>query len=83
MPSNEIQGKVRPVIEEIKRTHFVEGYQATDEEAMGLLISKYFEWDGLAILKSTYSALEDANFHTENETIQELIEKVEALLWTW
>jgi hypothetical protein len=44
---------------------------------MGLLISHYFEWDGLKILKALYNALEDANFHTENETIQGMIDKLE------
>jgi hypothetical protein len=63
------------MLDDVKRDS--SGYTVSDEEAMGLLISNFFEWDGLAILKTTYSALEDANFHTENETIKMLIEKVE------
>jgi len=59
---------------------FVELYrdQATDEQGLGLLISKYFKWDGLAILKTLYTALEDANFHTENKEIEKLIKRVES-----
>ena len=69
---------VKQVLEGIKKESFIEGYQATDEETMGLLISKYFEWNGLKILKATYNALEDANFHTENIEIQKMIDRIEA-----
>lgn len=64
------------VVAKIKKDSFVPGYKASDEEAMGLLLSKYFEWDGLAILKAASDALEDANFHSENEVVLKLIEKV-------
>ncbi len=69
---------VSAILEGIKKGSFTDQYQASDEEAMGLLISKYFHWDGLSILKAFYEALEDANFHTENEVIQGMIDKVEA-----
>jgi hypothetical protein len=51
--------------------------QATDEDALGLMLCRYFEYDGLAILKATYSALEDANFHTENRLIERMIKRLE------
>ena len=71
--------EIKKILNQIKQKSFVEEYKdkATDEEAMGLLISHYFEWDGLKILKATYNALEDANFHTENEIIQGMIDKLE------
>jgi hypothetical protein len=77
MEANETR-QIRSILDKIKKDSFVEEYTASDEEAMGLLISRFFAWDGLAILKTTYSALEDANFHTENETIGKLIEEVES-----
>jgi len=63
---------------QIKKS-FIKEYQnyATIEEGLGLAISRYFEWDGLAILKTMYSALEDANFHSENQIIAEMINKIE------
>jgi len=63
---------------QIKKS-FVPEYQskATDEQALGIMLSQYFEWDGLALLKVAYSALEDANFHTENRTIEQMIKKLE------
>lgn len=71
-----ITDAVAPVLEKIKRESFVKTYQASDEEAFGLLLSKYFQWDGGAILSVAGHALEDANFHTEAEVVRELFDKV-------
>jgi len=51
--------------------------QAAEEQGLGLLIAHYFEWDGLAILKTFFYALEDANFHKESKTIQGMINDLE------
>lgn len=71
--------ELKEIIKNRIKTSFVKEYQdkATDEEALGLVIADYFKWNGLAILKTLYNALEDANFHTANETIQVLIDKYE------
>ena len=58
------------------RSYFKEGASPTVEERIGLAIAHYFDGDGLSILKTCYSALEDANFHKENETIQMLIDNL-------
>ena len=65
------------IAETVKRA-FVKEYQAkaTPQEALGILIANYFEWDGLRILETASSALEDANFHTESAIIEEMIEKM-------
>ena len=70
---------LKNMIDRQKKDSFVPEYQdkATDEEALGLIVSNYFQWDGLAILKTLSSALEDANFHSENEKIQAMIDKLE------
>jgi len=65
------------LLEEIKATYFIPEYQASDEEAMGLLLSQFFEWDGLAILRTAKWALEDANFHRESAKVAELVEALE------
>jgi hypothetical protein len=64
---------LNPVITMTKETSFVEDYEATDSEAMAIIISKYFGWDGLAIGETLSKSLEDANFH-------DLGSKVDALL---
>ncbi len=70
---------LKALIDAQKQKSFVPEYRdkATDEEALGLMISKYFEWDGLAVLKVTYAGLEDSNFHTENQTIEGMIKTLE------
>ena len=63
---DKIQKVLKPLIEECKKTCFVEGYKATDEEILGIILSKYFKWDGVPLLKVLVDGLEDANFHTWN-----------------
>ena len=70
-----IKTALQPVLEKIKRTSFVPTYQASDAEAFGLLLSKYFEWNGVSILEAASHALEDANFHTEAGIVLELATK--------
>lgn len=69
---------IKAVLDQIKTESFVRGYVAPDAEAMGLLVSKYFEWDGIQILESSFFALEDANFHTEAGIVYDLCEKAKA-----
>lgn len=77
MTTNQIQSLLKAVLEQIKDETFVDPVNTSDSKAMGILLSKYFEYDGLEILKATYSALEDSNFHSENEVIQSIINKLE------
>jgi hypothetical protein len=46
-------------------------------EEAGIKLAHHFDWDGLQLLKITYAALEDSNFHKENETIMQLIKNIE------
>lgn len=69
---------LRAEIERVKKDSFVEGYQAADEEAMGLILSHFTRWDGLAILRAAQYGLEDANFHTESAIVGRMAEHVEA-----
>tara|TARA_A200000159_G_scaffold92508_1_gene85958 strand:+ start:1988 stop:2215 length:228 start_codon:yes stop_codon:yes gene_type:complete len=66
---------LRQLIEEKKRTAFNSDYVASDAEALGILISQYFEWDGEKIFQTMFNAMEDANFHTFNKQLKELWEK--------
>jgi len=61
------------LIQEQKQETFVQPEQATDEDALGILVSHLFQWDGLAIMRTFHSALEDANFHTEAGKVSEWI----------
>ena len=44
--------------------------QASDEAALGILLARYFDWDGEAIFKVAQAAFEDSNFHTFNEAFE-------------
>lgn len=72
-------GDVKNLIDGKKKTAFVKEYQdkATDEEALGMIISNELDWDGIAILKTSAYALEDANFHKESQMIREKAEELE------
>lgn len=68
---------VKKLIKDTIKNRYVEEYQAVikDSEALGVIVSSYFEWDGARILDCLQSALEDANFHSLNEEITLLREK--------
>jgi hypothetical protein len=78
MDSKEIQAALRPVLDTIKTDNFVPGYNASDEEAMGLAVSGFFEWDGISVLKVAEYALEDSNFHDAATEAAEIRERQEA-----
>ncbi len=58
-----IKNTMVPILDKIKKESFEDWYEGSDTEAFGLLLSKYFEWDGDYIVEATFNALEDANFH--------------------
>ena len=72
---------LKTLIDETIKERFVPEYQAgiTDAEALGAMISSYFEWDGIQILNALQYALEDANFHSINEQINTIREKEDLL----
>ena len=57
-----IANVIPQLLETIKAKAFVDGYEATDEEALGLVVSKFCKWDALSITKVAAEAYEDANF---------------------
>lgn len=63
-----------PLIEEVKRRVFEKDYQdkVTNEEVLGIIISKFSEWDGQKIKDIMYNAFEDSNFHSFNAKLDEL-----------
>ena len=63
MTHEEVRAAMMPLVKIIKQTSFVDADKATDEAAIGLLVSKFFCWSGYKIGKSFVESLEDANFH--------------------
>ena len=62
------------LIQDKKNTAFVDGYNASDDEALGLLIAQYFEHDGEQIFRTMFYAMEDANFHDFNAKMKAIWE---------
>jgi hypothetical protein len=59
-------------IQKQKQESFNDPSSASDEEALGILITHHFSWNGDAILQVAGAELEDANFHTEAERVDEM-----------
>ena len=70
-----IRQKLKQLIEEQKKESFVDPSTTTDSEALGLMISQYFKWDGKEIFDTSYFGFEDSNYHTFNEKFEELWNK--------
>ena len=41
-----------------------------DIVGLGIAMARYFDWDAHMIMKATYAALEDSNFHTLNAQLR-------------
>ena len=65
---------LRPILDRVIKSVYLPEYRAkvTDAEALGVLIAKFFKWDGSNILAAVYSALEDANYHADNRIIERM-----------
>jgi len=59
------------VIQLVKEKAFINPDQATDADALGIIVAKYLKWDGADIIETMFSALEDANYHTLNKRLWE------------
>jgi hypothetical protein len=57
-----------------KQSAFTDPNKASDEEALGILISQYSQWCGTGIYNISYNAFEDANFHDFNNKFEDLWE---------
>lgn len=76
-----IAEKLKVLIDEQKNQSFIADYKdkATDSEALGIIISQYFGYEGLEIMRALSNALEDANFHSVNSKIIEMIDEMEGV----
>jgi len=74
MSSEQIIKEVMPqLITAVKEKAFVNGDKASDAEALGLIVSKFCEWERGSILNVACEALEDSNFHDDVEAIETLV----------
>lgn len=73
--TNENMGLMKTLVEIVKKDVFVKEYQnrVIDQEVVGIMVSQYFEWDGAKVCDAFLNALEDSNFHSLREKIQNLV----------
>jgi hypothetical protein len=64
-----MNAKLAELIETQKHESFTDPSQASDMEALGILIAKHVSWNGQEIVQAFLSALEDANFHSFHEVV--------------
>jgi hypothetical protein len=70
------QNKLQEIINDGRKRFFTTGYRASNAETAGILMSQYFDWDGIQILEMAHAALEDANFHTEAGMVEAMLIKI-------
>ena len=57
------------LVTEQKEASWTDPKSATDAQALGIMLSKHFEWDGEQIFEMAHAAFEDSNFHTVCEKL--------------
>ena len=57
------------LIERTKIQSYVDNAEPSEAEVVGLIVSKYFKWNGTEIMEVMLSSLEDANFHELRERL--------------
>lgn len=69
--------ELNELIQKQKKENFGDPSKATDQEALGIMISQYFQWDGQQIFDCAYNAFEDSNFHSFNEKFENMWKQTE------
>lgn len=72
------QPEFTKIAKAVAETTFMEDYEASEEETLGIALARHFRWDGIALMKMAAAALEDSNFHAEAAKLDEMIEEAEA-----
>ena len=68
------------LIETARHEYFSREYwaEASDAEVLGIMIAKYFRWNGQECFETLTHALEDSNFHSENRALAEAWRQAQA-----
>lgn len=69
---NYLNDQLKKLIELQKKIAFTKPNEASDSEALGLLVSKQCKWQGDDIFDVSYRAFEDSNYHSFNTNFKQL-----------
>ena len=71
--TDEMVAQIMPtLLKAIKQKAFSKDYVASDEQALGLVVSKFCKWNAGQILAVTTEALEDSNYDNLAESAWKL-----------
>ena len=74
LSSDEVIKLVMPaLIKDVKAKAYVQDAAPSDAEVLGLIVSKFNQWDRDSIFETFVEALEDSNFHSDVDTVRELV----------
>ena len=75
--SNEklIDLELTKLMQDVKRDSFVEGADVNNAEVLGLILSKFLKWDGVAVAEVAIEALRDANFRQLADSFENALDK--------
>jgi len=62
-----IEETLRPLIDQVANGGWSENADPSDEEVLGVILSKFLKWEAGAIMRAAHSAFEDANFRARIE----------------
>lgn len=66
------------LIKHTRNWSYVYNAEPSEAEVVGLIVSKYFRWNGAEIMEVMLSSLEDANFHELRERLLKTYKEWEA-----
>ncbi len=66
------------LIKHTRNWSYVHNAEPSEAEVVGLIVSKYFKWNGTEIMEAMLSSLEDANFHELRERLLKTYKEWEA-----
>ena len=61
-----IKDALRPLIDKVAKG-WINGAKPSDAEVLGVIVSKFLEWDAKKIMEASHSAFEDSNFDARIE----------------
>jgi hypothetical protein len=74
LSSDEVIKLVMPaLIKDVKSKAYVQDAAPSDAEVLGLIVSKFNQWDRDSIFETFVEALEDSNFNSDVDTVRELV----------
>ena len=67
--------KIKGMLQEIKEKSFKPEFvpYISDEQVMGILVSRYFEFEGTSVMDALAFGLTDCNFHKESSEVRGIL----------